>query len=277
MSLLQKIKELRARKAGEFKKIAKIAEQARTKVEQATSRTIEVKHDSGDYFFREKAARGDPVFTRPIRKDLYVRDPIELKTATASLFTGEWKSVAAGDLERVVYTVTQDVGAFLDFFGGNSSRKALGTFFESVVATIISRITSRSVGSGSLELPGYEANVSFDLGVHQGREAELLVATKTSTRERLSQPFVQVAILRGATEQKTKCILVVIGDVQRKEGASIAHTFTAGQFRLYSQFIAKLDGVFYCDIPPQAESLVKDGLLAPLSKLPEFLQLSLGE
>lgn len=271
MSLLQKIKELRARKASEFKKIAKIAEQARAKVEQATSRTIEVKHESGDYFFREKAARGEPVYTRPFRKDLYIQDSVRLKAATDALFSGQWSDAAAADLERVVYTVTQDVGSFLDFFGGNSSRKALGTFFESVVATIINRITSRNVASGSLELTDYDANVSFDLGVYRGRDAELLIATKTSTRERLSQPFVQVALLRGATQQKAKCILVVIGDAQRKQGASISHTFTAGQFRLYSQFIAKLDGVFYCDIPPQAAPLVEAGLLSPLSKLPEFL------
>jgi hypothetical protein len=276
MSLLQKIKDLRARKASEFPKILHFALQARADVQATTANVVEVRHSSGDYFFREKAERGKKIYTRPIRKNLYIQDDDALRSATDEAFSGVWKDSASFDLERVVYTITQDVGCFLDFFGGNSAKKALGTFFESVIAAAVSRITARSVASGTLNLAEYDAKVSFDLGVYNRDNPELLIASKTSTRERLSQPFVQVAILRGATQKRPRCILIVIGDVQRKEGRGVSHTFTAGQFRLYSRFIAKLDGVFYCDVPPQAASLVKDGLLAPFSKLPAFLSANAG-
>jgi hypothetical protein len=271
MSLLQKIKDLRVRRAAEFPKILKLALQARVKVEATTANVIEVQHGSGGYFFREKTGRGKKIYTRPLRKDLYIENDDALRSAAHKAFSGAWSDSASSDLERVVYTITQDIGSFLDFFGGNSARKALGTFFESVVAVAVSRITRKSVGSGVIDLGEYDAKVSFDLGVFNRNNPELLIASKTSTRERLSQPFVQVAILRGATQKRPKCILIVIGDVQRKEGGGVSHTFTAGQFRLYSKFIAKLDGVFYCDVPPQAASLVKDGLLAPFSQLPAFL------
>ena len=72
-----------------------------------------------------------------------------------------------------------------------------------------------------------------------------------------------------------RAILVVIGDVQRVKKKQIQHTFTAGQFLLYSRFVERLDGVYYMDMPPQADKLAKDGLLMPfknlLNDLPAFV------
>jgi len=100
----------------------------------------------------------------------------------------------------------------------------------------------------------------IDLSVSDPEGIQLLVATKTSTRERLSQPFVQALISSRVLKQDApaKSILIVLGDVQRKETNSmqqIQHTFTAGQFPLYSEHVFKLDGTYYFDIPPQATSL----------------------
>jgi len=59
----------------------------------------------------------------------------------------------------------------------------------------------------------------------------------------------------------------VIGDVQRAGLSNVQHTFTAGQFLLYWKYITPLDGVYYIDVPPQAETQEFEGRLKRLWQL----------
>jgi hypothetical protein len=110
-------------------------------------------------------------------------------------------------------------------------------------------------------------SILTDLGLTRGSKVVLLAATKTSTRERLSQPFVQKRILEQAFRHPPKSILIVIGDIQRIGLSSVQHTFTAGQFLLYWKYITPLDGVYYIDVPPQAETREFEGRLKRLWQL----------
>jgi hypothetical protein len=226
-----------------------------------------VAHSSGDYFFFATQSK-KPRYSRPIRSVLYIADKDELVAAVRDTFTGGWNPENAALLGRVAYTVIQDVASYLDFVSPDAAKKALGTFFEGVVAAVINRITGQIVSSGRIDVPDVGLAVSVDLAIWQEGNVKLYIATKTSTRERLSQPFVQKLIITKTQRILSKSILVVIGDVQRVKGNKIQHTFTAGQFRLYSRFVDQMDGVYYLDVPPQAESLVADGLLKPFDQLP---------
>jgi hypothetical protein len=274
-NLTEQIKELRIRTVQELPTVQRLASKARAALIAKKPQKVTVAHTSGEYFFY--ATKRAPIrYSRPIKSGIYINEEKELKSAFQECFTGEWNPKLAPLLLKVVYTLTQDVASYLDFFSPQAAKKAIGTFFEGIVAATIHRFTNQIVGSGRILVPAENLAVSVDLAVWLDGNVKLYIATKTSTRERLSQPFVQKLIISKTQTISSKSILIVIGDVQRVEENRIQHTFTAGQFRLYSLFVDRMDGVYYLDVPPQAESLVQDGLLKPFEQLPTDLQFLLA-
>jgi len=274
MTLLEQIKMCRLRKKEEIFVIAGLAKQARLALQKEKTSRIEVRNGGRKYFIL-KTSRGPEIYSRPIRYDLYIQDENELKLATNEMAKGGNSKSLLNNITRASYTFVQDIAAYLDIFESGGSKKTLGTFFESQISVLINMVTGLEAKSGSIKLPGLEEKVSWDLSVKGKTHPFLFVATKTSTRERLSQPFVQKLILSKALKKPIRAILVVIGDVQRVKKKQIQHTFTAGQFVLYSRFVERLDGVYYMDMPPQADKIAKDGLLMPfknlLNDLPAFI------
>lgn len=266
MNLVEQIKKCRLRCKKEFSIILGIAKQARLALQKEKLAKIEVEAHGKKYFFY-KTKIGPLRFSRPVREDLYINNERKLTEQALKISKSKIKDSFADILAPLSYTLVQDIASYLDILHPTKSKKTLGTFFESLVAVLINSVTGLEATSGSIRLPGYREKVLWDLLVKCKGGDYLCIATKTSTRERLSQPFVQKLILSKALNKKIKAILVVVGDVQRVKNDKIQHTFTAGQFRLYSKFVEQLDGVYFMDIPPQAESLVSEGFLSPFSRL----------
>jgi hypothetical protein len=265
MNLSEQIKKCRIRTKSEFDIIQALAKQARLRLKQEKLERIEIVNDSKGYFFYKNK---NPVnYSRPIQSNLYIECDKELNKTTQEIIHCKNTAFLEKNITRVSYTFIQDIATYLDIFAPSGSKKTLGTFFESIVSILINIITGIEPITGTIRLPGLQEKVSWDLLIKEKNKNPLFIATKTSTRERLSQPFVQKLILAKALKQKISAILIVVGDVQRVKNDQIQHTFTAGQFILYSKYIEQLDGVYYMDIPPQADRLVRDGLLSPFSKL----------
>src|SRR5262249_7859208 len=148
--------------------------------------------------------------TRPFRQDLvdFEEKPFE-KTAQEA-FEGPWASTLAIQLERFVYTAQQALCCYLDLFYPTASPRVAGTIFECLIACALNRVSGMPIGSGTVRAPALDAVVNVDLGIMQGADFLLLVATKTSTRERLSQPFVQKYLVERVVKSPPKTILIVI-------------------------------------------------------------------
>ena len=202
-----------------------------------------------------------------MRKDIFIWDRKEIEALIVEVCEGPWDSSKSRDLERLTYTMQQGVAMYLDLFRPSAAKKLVGTFFEAVMACAINRVCGLTVGSGTVRIPDVKRSILTDLGLVRASEVVLLAATKTSTRERLSQPFVQKRILEQAFAHPPKSILIVLGDVQRAGLSNVKHTFTAGQFLLYWKYITPLDGVYYIDVPPQAETPAFEGRLKRLWEL----------
>lgn len=229
--------------------------------------TTVIEHKGRTYTLLQTGKGKQIRIARPIRKDLFLWNQNEIDALIHEVCDGPWHPGKAQDLERLIYTVQQAVAMYLDLFHLTASKKVVGTFFEAVIACALNRVCGLSVGPGTIRIPDVKQYILTDLGLLRESKVILLAATKTSTRERLSQPFVQKRILEQAFTNPPKSILIVIGDVQRDGMSRVRHTFTAGQFLLYWKYITPLDGVFYIDIPPQAEDPAFHGLLKPLRDL----------
>ncbi len=265
--LLQRIKAVRHRTAEELPSLCSLALECIKKVQAAKPQETIIE-DKGRQYMLLQIGRGERTrIARPVRTDLFTRNPKEIDALIRKVCDGSWKTAKARDLEQLIYTLQQAVAIYLDLFWTSAARKVVGTFFEAMIACALNRVSGLTVGSGTVRIPDVKQSIQTDLGVRRAGKVVLLAATKTSTRERLSQPFVQKRILEQAFTHPPKSILIVIGDVQRAGSSGVQHTFTAGQFLLYWKYITPLDGVFYIDVPPQAETPEFQGRLKRLWQL----------
>ena len=265
--LLKDIKSIRCRTAKDLPKLCGLANECIREV-RASRPHKTIVEDKGREYVLFQVGRGKQIrIARPVRSDLYLTDPERIDEIAGKVCNGAWTHTKARDLERLIYSVQQSVAVYLDLFHPHAARKVVGTFFEALIACSLSRVSGLEVGSGRIRIPKSKQSIATDLGLIRGAKQVLLVATKTSTRERLSQAFVQKRILEQAVPHGPKSILIVIGDVQRTADTGVQHTFTAGQFLLYWKYITPLDGVFYIDVPPQAETPEFDGRLKRLWEL----------
>lgn len=268
LTLLERIKNLRSRTAEELPTLCLIGLECIHAMKNAkVQETTVVEHKGRTYTLLQTGAGAQIRIARPVRRDLFMWDRHEVEAIMRKICDGPWKSAKARDLERLIYTVQQAIAMYLDLFHPAAARKVVGTFFEALMACALNLVSGLAVGSGTIRIPDVKQSILTDLGLRRGSKTVLLAATKTSTRERLSQPFVQKRILEQAFKHPPKSILIVIGDVQRIGLASVQHTFTAGQFLLYWKYITPLDGVFYIDVPPQAETPEFQGRLKRLWQL----------
>lgn len=262
-----RIKNIRSRNVKEIPRIIEIVSEAIDNLESLKAKQITVEHRGRQYGMLYKKKGSVPSFTRPFRIDLIDISKKKFLANARLVFSEKWNDEKGIYLERFIYTAQQVLGCYLDLFNQNAAPRVAGTIFECLIACAVNRVCGLSVSSGTVNIPGTGANIQTDLGIYRNGKLVLLAATKTSTRERLSQPFVQKYIIDRAIKEPPKSIIVVIGDIQRIGGNSVQHTFTAGQFQLYWNYLTPMDGVYYIDVPPQAETAAFRGRLKRLYEL----------
>lgn len=83
-------------------------------------------------------------------------------------------------------------------------------------------------------------------------EKEVVVSVKTSSKDRMSKIFIDKILLNNFVKHPQKVIGVFNNDVQRKDSDNISYTLVSGLFMVYTEFLTKLEGVYYLDLPPIA-------------------------
>ncbi len=268
LALLERIKEVRSRTAEDLPSLCALGNECLAAIKSAKiQKIIRVEHKKRQYALLQHGNGSKQRIARPVREDLFLWNAEEVTALSNEVCAGKWDGTKAVQLERLIYSVQQAVATYLDLFHPAAARRVVGTVFEAMIATSLNRVSGLAVGSGTVRIVEVDESIMTDLSLVRDDKVVLLAATKTSTRERLSQPFVQKRILDQVFEKPPQSILLVVGDVQRVGDAGVAHTFTAGQFLMYWKYITPLDGVYYIDVPPQAETESFKGKLKPLREL----------
>lgn len=266
--LLEVIKGLRSRSASAAPELASVVLKALAEIQSLEPEQIDIAHHDRTYVALRVKRKSAIRISRPFRKDLADFQAHAFKSNMRQAFDGRWTADLAPQLERFIYSAQQAIGCYLDLIHPHAARKVAGTVFESLIACSLNRVTGLPIGSGTVPIPESKTTIRTDLGIRKGKNLILLVATKTSTRERLSQPFIQKFMIDRILHNPPKSILIVIGDAQRQgKNGRVQHTFTAGQFLLYWEHLTPLDGVYYIDVPPQAEPSVFKGKIKRLQEL----------
>lgn len=265
--LFLRIRNLNLEHYCDMRGISKTVVDALEEIHENKPRFEIVNHKDREYLLIHIVINKETRTTRPIRKDLIDLTTRDFLDNTRRAFSGVWSDESAKPLERFVYTAQQVVGCYLDIFNPAAARRVAGTVFECLIASALNRVCSLPIATGTITIPNTGTQVRTDLGIYKNSKIALLIATKTSTRERISQPFVQKYIIDRTIKPAPKSIIVVIGDVQRLGEGRVQHTFVPGQFLLYWHHLTPMDGVYYIDIPPQAYSQEFQGQIKGLAQL----------
>lgn len=226
---------------------------------------------------------------RPYNETLFISDPTEFSSLFRDFRVAlERRSRqvpidignAAHAVDRCTYTIQQSLGIGLDLLGNpNAARKHVGNRFEELIRLIVQSMGFRNKKL-VLKIP-YEGGTyscetdlvfgaadivrSTSTSVHPD---EVVVSLKTTSKDRMSKIFNDKMLMERFVGHPVKMVGIFLNDVQRKERNSIAYTFVAGLFMVYSQFMTSLDGVYFVDPPPQ---IVDSPYNRYLSRFSEFV------
>lgn len=218
--------------------------------------------------------RRGQLLSRPIRRDLFIADPAELRElwreVIAAVDTGR-RTLVHPRSDAAFYTAAVAFAAAYDLYRP-SSRKTPGTFFEVIVGTLLGAVSGLPRYK-QISLPDSQYRVTTDIVLRaEPPRPSLVLPTKITTRERVVQPWAHQRILDDAFGvDHFRSVLVVVSELQRQREERVNEICIPGQIGLFQRHLARLSGMYYLD-PPGAyvtADFARDLPTRPLSALLE--------
>lgn len=234
---------------------------------------------------------------RPINNNLYIFDETEFNKKYSE-FVGLLKKLKSGErgfsndsykiVDSVIYTIQQTIGIGFDLLGeSNSARKHVGNRFEELIRLVISElgISNKKL---VLNIPyrsgktfkNYRCEIDIVISPYPTVRStnklidpsEVVISLKTTTKDRMGKIFIDKLLIEKFTENKVKVVGISLNDVQRKSDSAnnlekISYTFVSNLFMVYTNFLTKLEGYYYVDIPKSAKTVPFNNHISPFSKL----------
>lgn len=252
----------------------------------------------------------DQELSRPFRKDLFIMNAEDFRLKWQQLLAarGDCKfNLSDTDINKVVYTAVMSFAMCFDIWK-NKSRKTPGTFFEVVLGSLIAFILPQGftrtkfipliqaevadidgsseaaqVGIGDdAEAVEDSGNVSTDIVFKINDAKSLVIPAKTTTRERVVQPFAHQRILDSFFgEGVYVSLLCCVSETQRDDDdVKVNDICVPNTIKLFQKHLAKMGGIFYLDPPARyltlnGENGLKVGTIGALlcSDLNEIIEL----
>jgi hypothetical protein len=264
-----------------------VAVSALTQLEHEAERHEIPWKGAGEKQYDVFAAPGDDAhFSRGVNQSLFISDPADfarqwsdfLRMLERSKGSGHIAGMKGLDVDRLFYTSVVGFGATVDIFSAGN-RGGPGTFFECLVGPSVAWLTDREEESSvQVPLPTTEelATVTTDLSFAPARpgEATLVIPTKISTRERISQAYAHQRILdsyEGRTFRSALCVANENNMAGKRSvrTAFLKDTLVPKTIIQYEAFLARLAGLYYLD--PPAGYLPPPELFPPVKRFHELL------
>ncbi len=194
--------------------------------------------------------------SRPVRSDLYLKDPGTFKRAWIDLMRSidhESKSANSNQANAAIYTCICAFACAFDLFKPGS-RKTPGTFFEILIGTILADVSGLKRGK-QISIPNSQYKVPTDIVLINPDGPQLVIPTKITTRERIVQVWSQQRILQDVFGKgEYLSILVSMSELQRDGEDCVSEICVPGQVGLFQKFLADVSGMYYLDVPKSYQS-----------------------
>lgn len=180
----------------------------------------------------------------------------------------------AADCNRFLYTVAMAFCTFNDVTA-SGDKKTPGTFFELLIGHLLSmafgvkprkRVEVMTVED---ERSTLTTDFIFDLGP---KKLKFHVPVKISTRERVIQVWAHQRVLNGVYgEGRFRGVLVALAETKLDlTKLEVTEICLPDQWAVYQRFIARLDRVYYLDLPLKYAALSKEFPFISVKTLGEF-------
>ena len=217
----------------------------------------------------------DLQFSRALNSELFIASPEEFRDAWGEFQEATVRSSGSLRLagidpvtvDRVAYSAVVGYAAAVDLFNPGD-RGGPGTYFEMLVGPVVSLLTGRTE-EGAVSIYVEETDeterIPTDLSFAGGDdEPVLVVPTKISTRERISQAYVHQRILDAVHANGGKLYRSALAIANEnntmfppkhpKPERTITsgwtqETLVPGTIVLYHKYVAELSGLYYLDPP----------------------------
>lgn len=193
----------------------------------------------------------------------------------ASRLKKRLKVISAKDANRAVYTALMAFSALMDITRRNNGQP--GVYLEMIIGPTIAILSGRSE-TGAIKVPiqgtALHDTVTVDLSfASEAPNSEsdghwLVLPTKMSTRERISQAYVHHRILSSANIGDVDTVLCAANETNKLRGG-LTETLVYKTIALYERYIANLFALVYLDPPVR----YLEGLpgMPPVTFLGDFL------
>lgn len=252
---------------------------------------------SRGYLLCTSQSAGTTKNVRPVKNALFISEPNEFTNQYGHFITllhhfkdgnadGIGKESYA-TIDKVAYTIQQSMGVGLDLLDNpNSARKHVGNRFEELLRLIITElgVSNKKIvfnipyqtDNGEklykcetdVVISPHDEVLSDTQSVHPD---EIVISSKTTSKDRMGKIFIDKLLLQKFTgNDDIKVVGIFQNDVQRatrKSGShTIAYTLVAGLFMVYTQFLTKMEAVYFVDPPPNAFRPPWSNHIFPFSK-----------
>ena len=249
-------------------------------------------NEKNGYKIHSSLIAGTTKYIRPINQRLFIYSSGEFKTKFSEFVTiieklkvknNNWNNPEKELIDSVLYTIQQSIGAGFDLLvNPNSARKHVGNRFEELIKAIFTEIGIANKKT-VLQIPyktdegekTYKCENDLILSPFEKvkstnkhlDENEIVVSVKTTSKDRMGKMFIDKILLERFVKHGQKVIGIFLNDVQRKESDNISFTLVSGLFMVYSNFLTKLEGVYYLDPPPNVFKEPFNKHMKPFSEL----------
>lgn len=223
------------------------------------------------------AFRQDARMSRAVNSGLFIDDEAAMSELLEKLRANpglDWLS--ADECNRFLYTMAISFCAMCDVTSDNDP-KTPGTFFEMFIGHLLS-LTFGVKPRNQVEVLTVEDERStlptdfiFDLGPKQ---LKFHVPVKTSTRERAVQVWAHQRMLNGVYgEGRFKGLLVALAETKLdRRKLEVVEICLPDQWAVYQRFVARMDRVYYLDLPAKYAALAKQFPYIAVKTLGEFFK-----
>lgn len=232
---------------------------------------------------------GDGDLSRPYRKDLLIMDGEAFLKAWNKLIDSKGDQcygLEESEINKIIYTAVMAFAMCYDIYK-NKSRKTPGTYFEIVLGSLISMILPMAYARTKFipltpdvtakpedvvqtlaeleeEAADNSGNVSTDIVFRVSEKRAIVIPAKTTTRERVVQPFAHQRILDSCFgEGAYVSLLCCVSETQRDDDqVKVNDICVPNTIKLFQRHLAKMGGIFYLDPPKRYLQLNGDNGLS---------------
>jgi len=225
---------------------------------------------SGKTYF-SYAKRSTPnSLSRPINRALY--------NFNEQAISKQWRKwirpgAANAELASLLYTMAIAYGAASDLFDRNN-KKGPATYFELLIGHLFAReLGVNPTKQVSLPVSGKPVRMTMDFLFKLGEgQPQVHLPVKISTRERVVQAWAHQRILDAAYgHAKFRGILVVFSETKLSSTArDVVEICVPDQWLAYQTFLAKMDRIYYFDMPFRYATLSRQFPVIRLKRFDEF-------